>query len=69
MNRYNVELSGYANFSTTVEANSEDEALDLAYDSLPSSYLCARCSGWSSSWSLDLGESWDREDPIVRKLK
>lgn len=53
--RYRVQFETSAWCSVTVEAADEDEAVDLAYEEIPSG-VCAQCSGWGQSWSLGLGD-------------
>lgn len=63
MSRYRVTLTSSAGFYITVEADSEDEAIDLAYDEAPSG-VCAHCSGYGQEWSLDLGDDWEHIGPV-----
>lgn len=63
MSRYRVTLTSSADFYITVEADSEDEAIDLAYDEAPSG-VCANCSGYGQEWDLDLGGDWEHIGPV-----
>lgn len=55
MAKYRVYMRANADLVLDVEADSEDEALDLAYEKAPPG-ICASCSGWGREFSLDLGE-------------
>lgn len=57
MASYTVHLETTASLTSTVEADSPEEAIEAALLTTPSS-PCAQCSGWGQSWELDLGE-WD----------
>jgi hypothetical protein len=48
---YRVNIPKLLWFSATVEADSPDEAIDMAYEIAPS--LCATCSGWGREWAVD----------------
>ena len=58
MAKYRVQLETIASMTIEVEAESEEEALDMAFDDAPPD-VCAQCSGWGQEWSLELGE-WDQ---------
>ena len=53
--KYRVSMRAMAYLSVTVEAENEEDAIEAAYEEIPSG-VCARCSGWNESWSLDIGE-------------
>jgi hypothetical protein len=57
MSKYRVYLTTGASAVVTVEAETEDEAVDLAFDEVPRE-VCAQCSGWGRDYGIDLGE-WD----------
>ncbi len=59
MPKYRVYLQTVASVSVQVEAEDPDEALDAAYGQVPRE-VCAQCSGWGKSYSLDLGE-WESD--------
>ena len=42
------------------EAEAREKAIELAYDEAPGG-VCAQCSGWGRSFSLDLAE-WEAEE-------
>jgi hypothetical protein len=48
---FNVATSIYIK----VEAETLEEAQELAYDEIPHD-VCAQCSGWGQTWGMDLGE-------------
>lgn len=57
--------------TVTVEAESEDAAIEKAFDANPTpGQLCAYCSGYSREWSVDEDE-WDvppkdfKENPVT----
>jgi hypothetical protein len=60
--KYDVYLTTTASTSVQVEAESEDEARDKAYNAeMPS--ICAQCSGWGREGkSLELGDEWTVSD-------
>jgi hypothetical protein len=58
--RYRVELRATLYAFVTVEADSEDEAIDMAYDEAPGE-ICAQCSGWGREYSIDQ-DDWQRPD-------
>lgn len=58
MAQYRIYFRQSASASVEVEADSFEEAVDLAYEELPGG-VCAQCSGWNQSWSLDLDGEWD----------
>jgi hypothetical protein len=37
-----------------------DHAIDKAYDNTPG--ICAQCSGWNDTYSLELNDAWDVAD-------
>lgn len=59
MTAYKVYLRTVASASIDVEAESEEEAIELAFDQAP--YLCAQCSGWGRKAGIELGE-WSMAD-------
>lgn len=66
MPKYRVFLAAVANGSVEVEASDEEEAVELVFqEELP--WICAQCSGWGRSYSMDLGE-WELEGDFQREL-
>lgn len=61
MPKYRVAMSAIVNLNITVEADSEDAAIEAAYEEMPGD-LCVHCSGWDKNWSRDLGEFEVDED-------
>lgn len=57
MTTYRVFLSTDATAIITVEADSPEDAAELAGEDTP--YLCAQCGGWGSGPSLELGDGWE----------
>ena len=58
--KYRVPLVSRAFATVTVEADSEDEAIDAAFNGeLP--WLCGQCTGWGQDWSLELTD-WEGDD-------
>lgn len=59
MPKYAVDLMSTLTTTITVEADSEDDAIEKAFDSeaMPGS-ICAQCTGWGQKFSIDQGE-WD----------
>lgn len=57
---YIIYLSTGASASVEVEADDLDQAYERAHDLAPR--ICAQCSGWGQSYSLDLGDDWEAED-------
>lgn len=67
MATYRVILKTGAYAYITVEADSKEEAADLAFEHVP--YICAQCSGWGrEDSSLELGEVWDVDDEDAIEL-
>ncbi len=62
MAKYNVSFHTGASSMVSVEADDEEEAIDKAYDELPSE-VCAQCSGWRQSWSFDIGD-WEMDEGL-----
>ncbi|MFG3509675.1 hypothetical protein ACGF5F_29705 [Streptomyces sp. NPDC047821] len=62
MAKKRVFLNGYASATITVETDKTDpgEIYEQAMnEGVPS--LCAQCSGWGSSYSLEVGDEWEPE--------
>lgn len=58
--KYEVDMSGWASFGVTVEADNEEEALDKSYEYTPS--ICAQCSGWGQPWYLEISDDWESDE-------
>ncbi len=58
MATYRVNYTSGAFLSIAVEADNEEDAIDKAYEEVPSG-VCAQCSGWGEKWSLDVGDDWE----------
>ena len=60
--KYDVYLTTTATTHVQIEAESEDEARDKAYDAeMPD--ICAQCSSWGPpDKSLELGDEWTVSD-------
>lgn len=57
MTTYKVIMTTYATGYVEVDGDTEDEAIDKAYDLAPT--LCAHCSGLGKEHSLELGDEWE----------
>ena len=55
--KYRVHFETVAGATVYVDAQNEDEAVKKACEELPYS-MCASCSGWGRSYSMEMGE-WD----------
>lgn len=44
---------------TTVDKLTPDDITDLVYEYIETPGICAQCSGWGQSHSLELGDEWD----------
>lgn len=60
MSMFTLYFTNTSSSVVKVEAVDLDEAIDLAYDQLPSS-ICAQCSGWGSDWNRDESD-WEFEE-------
>lgn len=58
MTIYKVTLGKSLTFYQEVEADNEEQALDIAVENAPS--LCAHCTGYSDEWSVDESD-WEEE--------
>lgn len=63
MSTYRIFFTTTASASAEVEADSLDEAIDQAWDRIPSD-VCAQCGGWGSSpeYSMELGGDWTPDE-------
>lgn len=76
MSTYRVHFSTTASASVKVKIDDDgmeseqarDTAIEEAYQNLPSG-ICAQCSGWLQSWSLDLGEFELDDKDAVEKVE
>lgn len=55
--QYNVTLAKTITFEITVEADSEDAALEDAYNQAPT--FCAQCHGWGQKWGVNSDAEWE----------
>lgn len=53
MATYTIYFTGSASASVTVEADSLEEAEELAWQEVPGG-VCGQCSGYGQHWSLDV---------------
>lgn len=58
MKTYTIDFEGGAFATVTVEAESLEEAIELAFEEVPHS-VCAQCGGWDRPWSLETPEEWE----------
>ncbi len=58
MPKYQVNLLRVNSLSPVVEADNEEEAIDLAFKVADKSFICAKCTGWGKDWYIDPGE-WE----------
>ena len=59
MAEYVVYFRTVASTAIRVEADSEEDAIERAYEHVPN--LCAHCSGWGQKAGVELGE-WETID-------
>lgn len=57
MTTYKVIMSTYATGYVEVDGDTEEKAIEEAYNLAPT--LCAHCSGWDKEHSLELGDEWE----------
>ena len=62
MTTYQVLFTTSASTIVEVEADSPDEARELADEKFESPYLCAQCSGWGGQQNLELGDGWEQDE-------
>jgi len=58
MPKYNVHLSTVVSATVTVEAEDAEQAIEAAYEEVPSEF-CFQCSGHGQPWDLDMGGEWE----------
>lgn len=65
MPTYRVLLTGHASATITITTDSTDphEIAELALEEGVHG-LCASCSGWGQTWSLDIEDGWE---PVTKK--
>lgn len=66
MAEYTVPFTTVASTTVTVEADNYDDALDAAYNALPTG-LCAQCSGWNNPPGVEIGGEWEPEYDYIEK--
>lgn len=64
MTKYRVIMTTGASTVIDVEAESEDEAENAAFNEVP--YICAQCSGFGREAGIELGD-WETE--VVEKVE
>lgn len=60
MPKYRVNLDGYASATIEIETEETDPeviAKEALREGVPG--ICAQCSGWGHSHSLEIGEEWE----------
>ena len=65
MSRYSVIYTTGASTVVTVEADSPEEARQVADETFEAPYICAQCSGWGRNEdepSLELGDVWEQDE-------
>lgn len=62
MNTYSVIFTTGASSVVTVEADSPEEARELADEQFDPPTLCAQCSGWGQDSNLELGDEWEQDE-------
>jgi hypothetical protein len=62
MPKYRVWYSTTASTSVEVEADSPDDAREVANEAFESPMICAQCSGWGQEHDLELGDDWEQDD-------
>jgi hypothetical protein len=63
--KYTVALTAVASATLTIETDETDpEAIVDAALSEGVPGICAQCSGWNRSHSIDLGDDWD---PVLKE--
>lgn len=60
MPKYRLIYETKAWFYIDIEAKDEDTAVEEGYQEIPE--ICAQCSGWGRSYSLELGDEWESID-------
>lgn len=61
MKTYTVMFTTTASTVLSVDAESTEEARELADEKFEGPSLCAHCSGWGNSQNLDLGD-WEQDE-------
>ena len=61
MAQFTIYFTQTASCAIEVEAEDLDEAIDLAYEQVPSG-LCAHCAGFGSEAGIDLAGDWEPLD-------
>ena len=64
MTAYQVQFKTGAYTIVTVEADSPEQARELADEQFDPPFICAQCSGWGrgNESSLELGDVWEQEE-------
>lgn len=61
MTTYQVLYTTTASTVVTIEADSPEEAREIADDQFDGPTLCAQCSGWGGRQNLDIGD-WEQDE-------
>lgn len=61
MPKYRVHYVSTASSTVVVEAEDAIAAREAAEEVFEDPSICAQCSGWGQSYSVDLGE-WEQDD-------
>jgi hypothetical protein len=62
MTTYQVLFTTGASTVVEVEADSPEEARELADEKFKEPMLCAQCSGWGNRQNLELGDGWEQDE-------
>lgn len=62
MPKYRVHFTTGASTYVDVEADSPDEAREIADENFDSPFICAQCSGWGQQYDLELGDEWQQDE-------
>jgi hypothetical protein len=64
MSKYHVSFTTGAHTVVTVEADTPEEAREIADENFVAPYICAQCSGWGKSadeHGIELGDDWEQD--------
>lgn len=62
MTTYTVYYSTTASTSIDVEADSPEDAREVADESFEAPMICAQCSGWGQDYELEIGDDWVQDE-------
>jgi hypothetical protein len=63
MPEFTVHLQSVTGYGIKVEAETPEDAIELAYETGPGS-ICAQCSGWGSKWWREEGDELELVEVI-----